>query len=130
MSIYGDHLMFFPELMTEYDMYTMIPNIVAGLVPQSAEADKVRGIIRQMVIKRFDSSSKALVERNIIRFWTAERFFIDVYIVDEEGYLYRVKGHSSAKKEGNFYTYELENVKGASTQKRDNATVKWESQYD
>lgn len=129
MSVYGDMLGFFPELLRDYETFEMSPATVAGYEPRRNEG-KIRGILQFIKSGTIDFEGDTSVDVSHPTFWTRKTMSSEQYLMDEDT-MYRRVAPNMWKRIGGYNVYVLEIVAGVDNRQTPSEVVDGGlSQYD
>ena len=111
MSVYGDMLAAFPELMLRYTHFTLNPKVVSGFETRE-NVRTIRGNLQFIKAGGIDFEGNTSTETFYPAFWTRENLADNSYIEDDDGVVYRRDKKNSWKRTGAFYAYMMEVVVG------------------
>lgn len=111
MAVYGNQLLFFPELFRSFDYFHMSPKTVASY-SQRDEVTKVKGVFQYMKRGELRREEDTLADVNVPTFWTRQRLKVGDWFIQKEDELYRIVNPADWLFEGGFGCYVLETVVG------------------
>lgn len=132
MAVYGDQLVYFPELFSTYNIYSMSPELVAGKKARTL-VKKVRGVLQFVKGGDYKEEGQTLNSCDIPTFWSRVSIGIGLYVTDakDESVTYIITGSNNYKKEGNFFVYRLETVVASTDRQVANTDVDYgKSRYE
>lgn len=118
MAIYGDMLMWFPELQETFPCFTAEVKVGSG-IGERHYLDSVRGILQYLKGGGVDKETGAVYSYERPFLWTRRELPMLCFIVKGNG-IYRIIGNNDWSREGGFHRYDLEEWQGIlDTQKTD-----------
>jgi len=130
MSVYGDMLAAFPELMLPYTAFTMNPKVVGGF-EERENVSTIRGNLQFIKSGGIDFEGNTSTETFYPTFWTRANLPENSYIEDDDGTVYRRDKKNSWHRTGAFYAYVMEAVVGVDGRQTEDPDVTFGvTQYD
>lgn len=111
-AIYGEMLLYFPELLREFSVYKPSPKGIAGY--EKVKVKDVTGIIQHVKQGKLDVEGDTAVNTNIPMLWVYEDTLEQYQIITdtESNRDYRVAKDAPWSTEAGFSVYELTSVVG------------------
>ena len=113
MSVYGDTLCFFPELIRKYYYLTMLPK-VGSSYGRLKILGAPRGAFQKVKRGELQRTNDTLSNVDVPTFWTRENLSIGNFFIQEKkgATMYRIVKNADFLFEAGFNCYELETVVG------------------
>lgn len=118
MAIFGDMLSFFPELKRKYVTFRAQP-LVTGMYGPRTDESTIIGILQYMKYGDIVKQGNLEADTEVPVLWTRGELFIDSYLIDEDGVVFKRTKPNDWHNYGGFRAYVLETVIGATEQESD-----------
>jgi hypothetical protein len=83
LAVYGNQLLFFPELFRPFDYFHMSPKTVASY-SQRDEVTKVKGVFQYMKRGELRREEDTLADVNVPTFWTRQKLKVGDWFIQKD----------------------------------------------
>lgn len=122
-GIYGDMLLYFPELLKDFSVYNVTPSGVAGY--KKTLVNTVTGVFQHVKQGKLDSEGDTAVNTNVPMLWTLDDTLKQYQIVTDPdtNIDYRVAKDAPWTYEAGFAVYELSSTVGITDKQSKDAAI-------